>query len=168
MRSCERCGKTFDEVLSKMSCGELQGAEYDGTLISTATDLRYCGKFCQKYAEDEAWQKMSKKEQQIYLGTFGISIGAISRSKRMKREQTVDMRDYKDTPLSRMERDKTMLKSIKSGHASDPALKRDAETIQREFEDRRKNRIREKDQRELHEMKKEYKLLPEQLKRHAG
>ena len=95
--------------------------------------------------------------------TFGIIIGGKSRDRHLKRSGNFDLRDTRDAPISKMERDRVMVRNIRDGKI-DRSLKRDAEIIQREHEAKRKEKNRENDKKELYNMKKEYGLLPEQLK----
>lgn|SRR3990167_1506758 len=99
--------------------------------------------------------------------TFGIIIGGRKRERDLKRSGSYEIRDVKSSSFSKIERDPVMVRHIRSGKI-DNALKRDAVAIERENENNRKAKLREKDQKDLHEMKKEYGLLPEQLKRNAN
>ena len=101
--------------------------------------------------------------------TFGIIIGSKKRSQDLKRNNSYDLRDVKNSPLSHMERDKVMVRMIHGGKASDKGLKREAESIQREHEDNRKSKMRQKDARELHEIRKDAGLLKDRrLRRQYG
>lgn len=165
--NCLKCGKEFDENIGNKPFSELANIQFDPHHISLAEDQRYCSKWCQRDAEDEEWNRLNPEEQERQLGYFGISIGAVATSKRMKKEKSFDLRDSKDTPLSKMERDKAMVKHIKQGNASDPALKREAEAIQREYEDKRKQKAKDRDLKELNQMRKDYGLMKNpELRKH--
>lgn len=92
-------------------------------------------------------------------------VDMLKKQKESNRKGTIDTRDVKDLPINKMERDRVMTRMIKDGKASDKGLKREAEAIQREHEQKRRERAREYDQQQLYQMKKEYGLLPEQLRR---
>ena len=167
MRKCEKCGTNYDEELSAMTFAELRDIDYDPKLLSDSSDIEYCSKKCQRQVNTEQFEAMSEDEKAAFIG---ISVGSIANAKRMKRDKTFDLRDVKDSPINQMERDKAMVRQIKNGKASDPGLKKEAETIQREHESNRQQKIREKDKRELGQMRKDFGMMknPELRKQYAN
>lgn len=74
----------------------------------------------------------------------------------MKENGIVNRQDFSESPIVQMERDRVMTRMIREGKGSDRGIKREAEIIQREHENKRKRAYKEKDQRELKELKRKY------------
>ena len=65
--------------------------------------------------------------------------------------------DNKNSNISRMMKDKTMVRMVRDGKASDPGLKREAATIAREQDRNRKNNWLDQKKANVERMKREYK-----------
>lgn len=68
---------------------------------------------------------------------------------RLCREATDSVLDNKNSSISRMMKDRVMVRLIRDGKANDPGLKREAEHIERENSTRPKMMFREQQQRKL-------------------
>lgn len=175
MQECKVCRKEFDFELSKKSVIELREIRYDHNFITDARDEGFCSKWCEKKWHDEndvdnfkagLAQVMTPKP--VMSPTLGREVSSRKvLNRELKRRGIVNTNDL-DTPIKQMERDKTMVSMIKNGKAGDRGLKAEAIAISREYEDKRKKTVKEKDHKELFQMKKKYGLLPEQLKRRAN
>lgn len=174
MQECKVCKKEFDLELSRKPIKEILDIGFNPLILTDSREDEFCSKWCEKKWHDENDEKVyvpGHFEVSVMKPVISPTLGKEISSKKvlnreLKRRGIVNTNDL-DTPIKRMERDKTMVSMIKNGKASDPGLKREAEAISREYEDKRKQFNRQKDSKELFEMKKKFKMLPEQ-RRHLA
>lgn len=103
---------------------------------------------------DQAVDK--KRYDENYTRIFGHDgpVRTYQPSKVVLRDKSKAL-DYKDSSISLMMKDKTMVRMIRDGKASDRGLKREAERIERENTNRPKMKFREQQLQKLEAARRE-------------
>lgn len=170
MNKCKVCEVEYDAETSKLTLNQLREVSYDPKLLTDSNEPDfYCSKWCEKKDAGEVAREEGLINvlipQTVYSPTLGKEVSMGKRAeKELARHGVVRTDDIKDSPMAQMQRDSKMVSMIKDGKGSDKGISREAHAIQREYESKRKQALRERDHKELYQMKKERGLLPEQLR----
>ena len=94
----------------------------------------------------------------VYLAGFVKGGTPRFHAQQERDKNSVSVFDNKESSLSKMVKDKTMVNMIRNGNASDKGIKREALLIERENNTKRKTNWLDAKKKNLAKMKKEFKI----------